>query len=206
MEEQLVIAGLHQADPAAIKEIWHLYKPGIVTMLVLDFNLGKEDIEDIVMETFAAIWLKCPSTITTLRHLRYYLRSTARNKCLNLIKQRKIRIGHEDGLAYMLSHQQLTRQEKQRIEYVIDFVLSHFDDLSPQCKDVLTLHVIEKLSDQAIADKLRITKDIVQSKKSEAIRKLKQMIGNEYPEDPDWLSFLGLLLCNLIFLNNVVGL
>lgn len=205
MEEQPVIAGLHKGDPDAIKIIWHLYKPGIVLMLAADYKLGKEDIEDVVTETFTAIWLKCPPTITSLKHVRNYLRVTARNKCLNLLQKRQKQVGLEHGLAYMLSYQQLSRQEKQRIEYVIDFVLSHFDDLSPRCKEVLTLHVTENLSDQAIADQLGISVDTVQSKKSEAIKKLKQMIGNEYPEDPDWLSFLALLLCNLIWLNNVVG-
>jgi DNA-directed RNA polymerase specialized sigma24 family protein len=73
-------------------------------------------------------------------------------------------------------------------------VLSHFDELPPRCREVLTLMVKEKLSDEEIANRLETTVSNVQTKKSLGIKLLKEKLGKNPPDDPNAFIAIALLI------------
>jgi RNA polymerase sigma factor (sigma-70 family) len=184
---------LHDRNPEAFLEIWNKDKPAFMARINRKFRFSEDDQEDIVAESFKDVWRTWPG-FESLTHLRRYIYKTAYYKSLSFIQnQQKMAVKNAEW-TYMQTHQQSTLEEQLQREYIMKVVLSHFDELPPRCREVLTLMVKEKLSDEEIANRLETTVSNVHTKKSLGIKLLKEKLGKDLPDDPNAIMLLILLI------------
>ncbi|OQP58980.1 RNA polymerase sigma factor [Niastella populi] len=197
MEEKEVIKGLRDHNPAALREILKLYKDQVLLTIAGRYhNFTKAEIEDIITDTFKDVWLTKPE-FKSLINVRRYLYRTALNKSNTLVRHQQFLARRDKELAYMYDNQQETLDVKRRREYAINYVISHFPKLPARSRQVLNLMIEEKLSDEEIADRLKISINSVHQARKRGIQKLKEMLGNSMPDDPNALTYLLIFLIQL---------
>lgn len=130
--------------------------------------------EDIVQETFIAVWEEQDNSYASLLMFQAYIYRTIRNKILNYLKHVRIRE------RYSRDYLKEVESEKYMLHSVLEeetyFVLhAAIRRLSPQCQRVIRLH-LEGLSNKEIAAEMQISVVTVKSHKMFAYRELRDML------------------------------
>lgn len=134
--------------------------------------------EDIVQETFVAVWEFQGEVFDSLVMLNAFIYRSIRNKCLNYLKHHRIRERY--------SYHYL--QEVEEEEYMLSSVLHEevnallyeaIRRLSPQCNVVVRLH-LEGKKNEEIAREMGISVITVKSHKLVAYRELRRMLKDSF--------------------------
>ena len=132
--------------------------------------------EDITLETFLKLWERFPQ-FTSLQSIQAFLRVTAKNACLNYLRGQARLSVRERELAYLLAAEdEDTLAEQQVTARIYQYIYNEIEKLPPQVKRVFTLAYIDGLSNQAIAEQLRITNQSVRNHKSNALKLLRMAL------------------------------
>lgn len=130
--------------------------------------------EDMVQETFIAVWESENRYYDSPLMLHAFIYKTIRNKALNYLKHHRIRERYS----------QKYLQELESQEYMYSSVLneeSHYllykaiASLTPQCQQVIKLHLAGK-SNKEIAEEMQISIITVKSHKMVAYKELRRML------------------------------
>ncbi|MEE9438204.1 MAG: RNA polymerase sigma-70 factor [Saprospiraceae bacterium] len=127
--------------------------------------------EDIAQEVFIEVW-KRKETLSIDSSLRGYLRRTAVNKTLNVIRAKRMKFEQEDTILHLSSPEpasQLT-MEAEEMRLVINRSIEALPD---RCRLVFGLSRFEELSYKEIASKLEISVKTVENQISKALKLLR---------------------------------
>ncbi|MGV8092001.1 MAG: RNA polymerase sigma-70 factor [Mangrovibacterium sp.] len=140
--------------------------------------------EDIVIETFVAIWEKRNTIHTSLRP---YLLKSIRNRSLNHIRHKKAQAKlkgkvQEDMLTYQ---ENFILQTEHPFNYVdkkeTDQLLwEAIEQLPLQCRRIFIMNHFEEKSYQEIADELHISKNTIKSQLRIAFSKLQFLLKDKF--------------------------
>lgn len=132
--------------------------------------------EDIVQETFIAVWEGQGLRYESLTMLNAFIYRTIRNKCLNYVKHHRVRE----------HYWQVYVKELEKEEYVGSAVLQEevytllykaIKRLTPQCSAAIRLHLQGKTNEE-IAATMRISVVTVKSHKLLAYKELRRILKN----------------------------
>ena len=132
--------------------------------IIPDRNLA----EDLAQDVFLDIWRK-RSTLHIKTSLKAYLRTAARNKALNYIRDRKIRWENEEEQPELESNFVSAPQKMEAAE-LQDLIDKSIDELPERCRLVFTLSRFEDMTYQQIADELGISIKTVENQISKALK------------------------------------
>lgn len=134
--------------------------------------------EDIVQEIFMSLWKGDFEEFTHINALRNFLYRSVQNRCLNYIRNQKIRTRNYKNL-----------QEKDPIDEddflcrqiqaeVIAEIFEAIQELPEKCREVFTLFYIEELEDKEIAEQLNISVTTIRTQKQRAKSYLRSRLGD----------------------------
>lgn len=157
---------IKQDNKEAFNVLFRYYYPGLV-VFAKRFLQSLDEAEEIVQDVFLKVW-------TEREHLhihtsvREYLFRSVRNKCLDVIKHKKVESKFE---------QYIHHQEQQSVTY--DFFIEQelrvlikdvIEKLPSECRKVFVLSRIQNLKYKEIAGKLGISIKTVENQISKALK------------------------------------
>lgn len=187
---------LKKGNPSAFKEVFCLLYPRLKGYCKL-FISNKNQVEDLIQETFITLWEKRES-IKTDKTIESYVFVILRNKCLNYLKKQhlendNINIDHlavtELQYLYQLDFSQ--KEEKSMEELLITSFKEAVDDLPEKMKEVFTQCKIEGKKQKEVAEELGISVKMVEKHISKAKQQIREKLNLQYPA---LLAIIALLL------------
>lgn len=170
---------LVEGDHSAYEQIfrqWYEALCNYACSIVRDMD----EAEDIVQKTFCKLWDQ-RAEVVIHTSIKSYLYRIVHNDCINRVKQRKVRMEHNQNYAYSMVHTvdnvsgQLAYSELERQ------AAKALEELPPQCKKVFELSRLEQLSYAEIAMQLGISTNTVENHMSKALRLMRQGLKDFLP-------------------------
>jgi RNA polymerase sigma-70 factor (ECF subfamily) len=176
--EPELIRRFSAGEPAAFRAVYkQLYFP--VLRFVQQWVGNTEDAEDLTADTFVKLWNN-RGRFETLEYIRAFLHVTARNACINFLKQLKVKTARQEELVeqsvmdtepdFVL---QQIRQELMKLIY------EEVKQMPKKMKEIFLLSYSEGLKPSEIALRLNLSVQTVQNQKANAIRLLKMAFANK---------------------------
>jgi RNA polymerase sigma-70 factor (ECF subfamily) len=177
---EVLAAGIKAGDAGSFKEVYmqYFHKVKYYAMQYLD---NVEEAEDIAQETFFELWRR-RSDIDVSLSLSSYLLTAARNKCLNVLRDRinKARkhgdyaVEKKASLDYSaLCDQSAERLLSSELEWKIK---NSIDMLPPKTKEVFLMSRQNELSYAKIAEKMNISIKMVEYRMMQALKILRKYL------------------------------
>lgn len=174
MDQENLLKLLAQKDNKAYHYLFQHYYSVLKT--VANYYI-KNDLaaEDVVQEVFISL-LHENQTFQTLNEVKYYLYAALKNKCLNHIRNQKVRDKYyKDTLS---SQQEIDNFWEQLMkEDIYSLLFEAIQKLPPQCRQVMLLS-LEGMKLSEIAEKLQLSIDTVKEYKKNGKNKLQILLHN----------------------------
>ncbi len=158
-------------DLKSFKLLYHHYY-GRLCFFAREYLYEDTLSEDVVQDVFAQIWNKPPSVVAPEK-LQSYLYTMVRNKCLNIIKTKRLHGPFDDckNTVKERGDDQCLRIIKAEVSYEI---WSHIESLPKRAKEVFKLSYLSQLREYEIAERLGISVNSVKTHKMRARKILQQ--------------------------------
>jgi RNA polymerase sigma-70 factor, ECF subfamily len=169
-DETRLIDQLREGQEQAFEYIFRLYyRP--LTLFAVKYLGDLEEAKEVVQEFFIRLWSK-HQTVEIRLSLKTYLYQGVRNACLNFIeanrvKQRRLREYENPQHSHANALEDIVMAEQE------DKLISAINALPDKCRQIFLMSRMEKMSNQAIADRLRLSIRTVETQISIALRRLR---------------------------------
>ncbi len=174
-----IIKRIHASDVKAFEWLFHHYYQPLclfANRFLNDTELSKECVSDL----FSHLWEK-RETITVTISLRSYLHRSVQNRCLNLLKKKKIENKYVDFVMRTGLINDRAYQEKITDGYYSKELTQKINEaigqLPDRCQEIFRLSRFEHLSYKEIAQKLALSPKTVENQMGIALSKLKQSLN-----------------------------
>jgi RNA polymerase sigma-70 factor (ECF subfamily) len=138
------------------------------------FLKDKEAAEDIAQESFECLWTNFENITDNSSSRLSYLYTVARNKCLNLLRHKKVKDhAHNENLADGDSTWEEDHMENLIRSEVYNEIFNAVQRLPARCRKIYEMTYFQEMSEKEIADSLNISVHSVKSQKQRGKRLLK---------------------------------
>lgn len=136
--------------------------------------------EDILSESYIKLWTRIIE-FDSLPAIEQWLRVTVRNACIDNLRKQKTVTGHEKAFQYLTDQQYEELYFRSSIEAdLFEKITSAIDQLAPLTGKIIKLSFFDGLSVDEIAEKLKISHQVVYNKKSLGLKELRlKFLDNE---------------------------
>ena len=133
-----------------------------------------DESKDIVHDVFARLLVE---QVELHDHTaQSYLLLCVRNRCLNVIRNRKI---HEQTHQYLLLEDELEQTSPEELEREIEALRAGINELFPPiCREVIHLHFTEGLTFREIAERLNVSETTIYKHLRNALDQLRRTLKN----------------------------
>ncbi|HMR19576.1 MAG TPA: RNA polymerase sigma-70 factor [Sphingobacterium sp.] len=168
-----LIRSIRASELGAFNELYNRYAEGLI--LYVYNKLGDlEESKDIVQEIFVNIWTD-RENILIYRSVSGYLYKIALNKSLNLFRKQKIEEKYINSLADYLEIGTTTTQEQQFAEIENEKLVNEaIDRLPEKMREVFALRYFKGMSNQEVAEKLKISSHTVATQMKRALKEIRK--------------------------------
>lgn len=166
IEKQLILR-LKTNDSKAFDELFLNYY-GKVFNMALRFLNTKEDAEEIVQNTFIAVW-ENRNEIDENRSFPAYLMGIARNIVFNVVKRKLYKSRFVDHYLRTANTLDYSTEETILFQELKSAIENAWEELPPKRKTIFYLSRKEGLSYKEIAERLNITESTVNTQLSKAL-------------------------------------
>jgi RNA polymerase sigma-70 factor (ECF subfamily) len=177
---------LKKGNPTAYKQVFQNLYPrlkGYCKLFVFDEN----QVEDIIQESFISLWEK-KDTINPVKSIESYLFVIVRNKCLNYLKNQKLKedkidIEHLSSTELQHLYQlDFNRQEEISLEeQLVKSLKLAVNELPSKMKEVFTECKIQGKKQKEVAEELGISQKMVEKHISRAKQLIQKKLSEQYP-------------------------
>lgn len=165
-QDDFLLLLIKQNNKEAFSVLFRYYYSGLV-VFATHFLQSKEEAEEIIQDIFLKIWSD-REHLNVHTSLRDYLFRSVKNKCLDVIKHKKVESKFEHYIhqreEQSINHEFFIEQE---LRVLIKDVI---EKLPTECRKVFVLSRIQNLKYKEIADKLGISVKTVENQISKALR------------------------------------
>lgn len=161
------------------KAFRHLYSTYYVALKNVASNYVDSDAvaEDIVQEVFIEL-LETTQSFENLNHLRYFLYSVLKNKCINLLRKDKVRKRYIEEAIHE-KHIMSDYEEVVLEEDVYAHLMAALEKLPPRCRLVMKLS-FDGLNRSEISKKLDISIETVKEHRMIGKKRLSEMLKKRF--------------------------
>jgi RNA polymerase sigma-70 factor (ECF subfamily) len=189
-----LIAQFTRGDTEAFTAIYNAYYPTLYSF-VKKFIPEREDAEDITADIFVKLW-RMHANFDNIKNIEAFLYITARNACLDFLRQLKRRNEKQKELLYVLLQEPAEGILPEDIKAeVLAAILEEIEKLPRSCRNVFKMAYLEGLSNSEIAESLRINNQSVRNHKLRAVKLLRIALLNR---NLVYGALIG-LYCNALF-------
>ncbi|WP_321374457.1 RNA polymerase sigma factor [uncultured Draconibacterium sp.] len=177
---------LKKGNPSAFKDLFRLLYPrlkGYCKLFISDDNR----VEDLIQETFIALWERRES-IKTDQSVESYLFVILRNNCLNFLRKEKLEnttfsIDMEEvsELQYLYQIDFLGKEEKSLEEQLVESFQEAVEELPDKMKQVFKLCKIDGRKQKEVADEIGISLKMVEKHIAKAKEQIREKLIKQYP-------------------------
>ena len=171
-------------DELAFRQLFIDYYPSLLSFAIRYVEEAAVA-EDLVQDVFVKIW-ETQEKLKSVEDLSAYIYQMVRFKCLNHLRNEKVRI---DATQLFIDKLDITEINTYLKEETFRIVSKAMEDLPPACSKIFRM-TLEGFPAKDIADELGIAVETVKKQKQIARRILKEKLGN---------FFVLLLLLNFRF-------
>lgn len=155
--------------------------------IAFHFLHDEEDAKEVIQEAFIKLWEK-QVYVKTESEIRNYLFILVRNRCLNLLRDKRKSLLQRDSpdyLAAQINYKLLsvTGEDLMLSAELSEKIRLAISKLTPQCRQVFTMSRIDDLSNHEIAEKLQISVKAVEANMTRALKKLREELSGYLSED-----------------------
>lgn len=167
-----------QGDEKALSYFYSQFHPPL-SLFAYKFVEDRMLAEEIASNAFVKIW-KFHWKVDSCASIRAYLYQIVRNECRDILrlKNRKM-VMPKETLPEVVSNEaifdNLVRSEVSRM------IQSALKELSPETRQVLTLHYLEGKSMKEIAGKLNIPQNTIRTQKARGLKNLRKILSRSQP-------------------------
>jgi RNA polymerase sigma-70 factor (ECF subfamily) len=169
--ERFLISKLSKGDEDAFNCIFNMYYKGLV-LYANKFLLDRDKAEEAVQGIFVKLWSGREQIIINTS-IKTYLRKSVQNKCLDILKHKKVVQDYVDKVGRQPVEQTanstdliLFAELNEKIEYSIN-------NLPENCREIFKLSRYEGLKYVEIAQKMNISIKTVEVQIGKALKKLR---------------------------------
>jgi len=177
---------LKTGNPAAFKEVFRLLYPRMRGYCKL-FIADDSDVEDVIQECFITLWEKRKS-INPEKSIESFIFVILRNRCLNVLKSKKIedrRVEIENldvnELQYLYQLDFSEKEEKSIEEMVIESFREAVEELPEKMKQVFVACKIQGKKQKEVAEELGISVKMIEKQISKAKLQIRDKLMKQYP-------------------------
>lgn len=142
-DEQLFTL-MGEGEKGAFEEVYARYR-GRIYAYILRMIGDRDRADDIFQETFTRIYRHCHGTDRDVARVSSYIFTTARNRCLNALRDKKMTTSVED-------YHQIVHQPKYENAELADLVKTSLELLPDHYREAFVLREYDGLSYQEIAE------------------------------------------------------
>lgn len=170
LDETHLINQLRGGQEHAFEFIFHqYYRP--LTLFAVKYLGDVEEAKEVVQEFYARLWSK-REALDIRVSLKTYLYQGVRNACLNFIKANRIKQRHLRG------YKNPQYSNPDALEAIVmaeqeDKLRHAINSLPDKCRQIFLMSRTEKMSNQAIADRLQLSIKTVEAQISIALKRLR---------------------------------
>ena len=164
---------LELTDRDIFNELFDRFQPGLLEQASRLLG-NREDAEDVITETFLRLW-QSQGRFENSAAVGGWLRVTARNQCLNLLKQRHVKQDRLNELAASTQDIEESWTREDLLGELLQEVYAAVQSLPEKSREVFRLRYIEGLKNEEIAGYLGIRNQSVRNHLSTALRQLRLM-------------------------------
>lgn len=173
-----LIFQFNQGNSRAYTTIYNLCAPGTY-YFARRFVGDREVAEDITADTFIKLY-RLHANFESLPNIQAFLRITARNACLNYLRDLKLKTQQKQDLLYLLMQdQEKAFPEDQYQAELLQRIYEEIEKLPRKSKQVFKLAYMEGLQNEEIAKLLNINYQSVKNQKARALKILRLALFNK---------------------------
>ncbi len=173
-DDKLLLSGLKSGEEIFFRYLFDkYYRPLVVyaNRLLCDPDLSRSVVQDIFI-----MFYEKRSELNIHTSLRSHLYQSVRNRALNILKHDKMKRDHHQRIFETGNEidQPLESVEYAELEQCINAAVV---SLPEQCRKIFSLSRYEGVTNQEIADKLKISKRTVETQISKALKKIREELA-----------------------------
>lgn len=159
-------------EPAAFRAVYkQFYLP--LFRFVQQWVEDKQDAEELTADTFVKLWDN-RSRFETMDHVRAFLHVTAKNACINFLKQLRAKAVKQRAMEMELAVDTAPDFNLQEIrQELMKLIYAEVELMPKRMKEIFLLSYADGLKPSEIAYRLKLNVQTVQNQKANAIRHLR---------------------------------
>lgn len=170
---------IKDGDLHAFRILFETYYP-LLTSYAYGILTVKEDAEEITMDLFSDLW-NHRTTIQIEFSLKSYLVKSIHNRCLNLLRQQKLKGKKVNLELNSLIHLEMNDKSSPILDNLESDelekeILKTIDNLPPQCREIFNLSRFKQMKIKEIASYLNISESTVKTQLARALEKISACI------------------------------
>lgn len=173
-----LLAAFTAGDTSAYQEIYERYWQVLFRFsrkMLQDETIAK----DVVQEVFTTLWTK-RTTLNISAPLAAYLYTLTRNRILDLVKRSKVENKYLESLRDFIQLNHTTPDRLYIQKELYDQIEHEIQHLPEKMRIVFEMSRKQQKSNQEIADELLISKKTVKNQLSNALKLLKNKLGDSF--------------------------
>ncbi len=176
MDDIFLLRLIKSGDRQAFKYLFDTYFSSLCRYMFLYLE-NTQEAEEIAIDIFMYIWENREKVEIRLT-FKAYLFQAARNRCLNVLRDRKTTLSLDDipgnetpqiDISASLEAEELSR-------LITEAIIS----LPEKCREVFLKSRTENLTNQEIADRMQLSIKTVEAQITKAMKRIREFLGEQY--------------------------
>lgn len=172
--EKDIIEGLQSGRESAYRQLFEMYYQQLV-VFAYKYLQDLEAARDIVQECFLQIY-ESRRSISIHTSLKSYLFTAVRNRCLNQLKQKKVKEKYRNSIRSEVNISELDLEEMIEAVELEEAIYKVVAGLPERCKQIFTMSRVDGKKNHEIASELNLSIRTVETQISKALKSLKNKL------------------------------
>ena len=173
-DDILLLNLIKEGDKLAFKHLFETYFTPLCRFMHVYIS-DKAVVEELALDIFVYVW-ENRTTLQIQLSFKAYLFQAARNRCLNVLRQKKKTISLDEVDKDVADVEEMSLENDELYRLIQEAVFA----LPEKCKEVFELSRNENLSNKEIAERLNISVKTVEAQITKALKRIKDFLGEAY--------------------------
>ena len=173
-DETLFLNLVQEGNELAFKHLFETYFTPLCRFMHL-YIKETTIVEELALDIFMYVW-ENRKTLQIQLSLKAYMFQAAKNKCLNVLRQKKLTMSLDAMNTDIADSDEMCLETEELYNLIQEAIMS----LPDKCKEVFNLSRSEDLTNQEIAIQLNISDKTVEGHITNALKRIKIFLGESY--------------------------
>ena len=174
IDDKLLLNLIQEGDKLAFKHLFETYFTPLCRFMHL-YVKETTIVEELALDIFTYVW-ENRQTLQIQISLKAYIFQAAKNKCLNVLRQKKLTVSLDDTQQDIPENDEMSLETEELFNLIQEAVMA----LPDKCKEVFNLSRTENLTNQEVAAQLNISEKTVEGHITNALKRIKAFLGESY--------------------------